>query len=410
MKGGELVSWVKRIFNRRRAETVMRVKLITEEGNWYRTWDGTLYQSDIVRAAIRPKAKAIGKLAAMHIREAAGQMQINPEPYMRLLLEEPNPYSGGQMFRERMATLLQLNNNAFAQIIRNEDGLPAQLYPIPAVVAEAVVDGSGRLWMQFHLTNGKTLELPYSDVIHLRDDYADNDVFGLPKAEALRQLLEVINASDQSIVQAVRRSAFIRWLMRFKQQLKPEDLEKNVREFSERYLSLENETGILPQDGKFDIEPLRDGGPPFVPSSPLQQRAIERIYSFFRVNDAIVQAKYDENQWLAYYEAEIAPLAQQMSEEFTRKLFTRRERGHGNRIVFDATSLTFASMQTKLAMVAMVDRGALTPNEWRRVLNLPPIEGGDKPLRRLDTGVVETESGDVDIVGGYDNVLLNGRR
>lgn len=36
----------------------------------------------------------------------------------------------------------------------------------------------------------------------------------------------------------------------------------------------------------------------------------------------------------------------------------------------------------------MVDRGAMTPNEWREVLNLPPVEGGDKPLRRLDTVTV----------------------
>ena len=382
------MSWLKRIFSRTRNETVMRVKLITEHGNWYRTWDGNLYRSDIVRAAIRPKAKAIGKLAAMHIRETGGEMQINPEPYLRLLLEEPNPYCGGQVFRERLATLLQLNNNAFVQIVRDENGLPAQLYIIPAATAEAVVRTDGVLWMRFQLTDGKLLELPYSDVIHLRDEYAENDIFGAPKAEALKQLLEVINASDQSIVQAVKRSAFIRWLVKFKQQLKPTDIRKNIEEISNEYLSLENETGILPQDNRYDIEPLKDGGQQYVPSSQLQKQAVERIYAFFRVNEAIVKATYDENQWLAYFEAEIAPLAQQMSEEFTRKLFSRRERGFGNRIVFDATSLTFASMQTKLGLVQMVDRGALTPNEWRRILNLPPIQGGDQPIRRLDTDVV----------------------
>jgi len=382
------VSWINRIFNRR-ADTVMRVKLITDHGGWYRAWDGSLYKSDIVRAAIRPKAKAIGKLAAMHIREAAGQMQINPEPYLRMLLEEPNPYSGGQVFRERLATLLQLNNNAFVQIIRDPDGMPAQLYIIPAATAEAVVKPDGQLWMRFHLTGGKRLELPYSDIIHLRDEYAESDVFGAPKAEALKQLMEVISASDQSIVQAVKRSAFIRWLLKFKQQLRPGDMRRNVEEFSEQYLSLENETGILPQDGRFDVEPLRDTGQQYVPPTQMQKQAVERIYSFFRVNEAIVKATYDENEWLAYFEAEIAPLAQQMSEEFTRKLFSRRERGFGNRIVFDATSLTFASMQTKLGLVQMVDRGALTPNEWRRILNLPPIPGGDQPIRRLDTAAVD---------------------
>ena len=42
-------------------------------------------------------------------------------------------------------------------------------------------------------------------------------------------------------------------------------------------------------------------------------------------------------------------------------------------------------MQTKLNLLQMVDRGALTPNEWRQVLNLAPIDGGDVVIRRLDT-------------------------
>jgi hypothetical protein len=41
----------------------------------------------------------------------------------------------------------------------------------------------------------------------------------------------------------------------------------------------------------------------------------------------------------------------------------------------------------------MVDRGALTPNEWREVMNLGPIEDGDKPIRRLDTAVINAGKG-----------------
>lgn len=52
-------------------------------------------------------------------------------------------------------------------------------------------------------------------------------------------------------------------------------------------------------------------------------------------------------------------------------------------------NLQCASMSTKLAFQSMVDRGAMTPNEWRAILNLAPIEGGDKPIRRLDTQVVD---------------------
>lgn len=41
----------------------------------------------------------------------------------------------------------------------------------------------------------------------------------------------------------------------------------------------------------------------------------------------------------------------------------------------------------------MVDRGALTPNEWRATLNLSPVPDGDKPLRRLDTQTVNQIKG-----------------
>ena len=48
-------------------------------------------------------------------------------------------------------------------------------------------------------------------------------------------------------------------------------------------------------------------------------------------------------------------------------------------------------------LLQLVDRGALTPNEWRRAFNLAPVDGGDKPIRRLDTQPVDrntTQKGD----------------
>jgi len=79
----------------------------------------------------------------------------------------------------------------------------------------------------------------------------------------------------------------------------------------------------------------------------------------------------------------------QLSGEYTRKIFSKRERGFGNSIIFESSNLTFASMETKLKLVAFVDRGILNPNEVREILNLVPIEGGDVYIRRLDTVPIE---------------------
>ena len=48
-------------------------------------------------------------------------------------------------------------------------------------------------------------------------------------------------------------------------------------------------------------------------------------------------------------------------------------------------------MATKLNLKEMVDRKSMTPNEWRKVMNLGAVDGGDVLLRRLDTGESKTE-------------------
>lgn len=384
--------WSRLFRNRTPTETGVKFELVTEKGNGFYSWHGELYKSDIVRSCIRPKARAIGKLVAKHIREGADGIKVNPEPYMRFLLEEPNPFMSGQMLQEKLTTQLELNNNAFALIVRDEFGYPTQIYPIPCVSVEAVYDKMGELYLKFTLRNGKIMSFPYRDIIHLRKDFHQNDIFGDSPAEAITSLMEIVNTTDQGIVKAVRNSNVIKWLLKFKQVLRPEDVKKNVDEFVKNYLSIDSETGgAAAADAKYDIEQVKPES--YVPNAAQMDRTLQRVYSFFNTNEKIVQSKFTEDEWVSYYEAEIEPLAIQMSFEFTRKLFNRKERSFGNKIIFEASNLQYASMKTKLALVQMVDRGAMTPNEWRQILNMGPIEGGDKPIRRLDTATVSTTGG-----------------
>lgn len=379
-----------KIFNKSPSAT--RFELITEKGNGYYSWNGNLYQSDIIRACIRPKAKAIGKLVAKHIRNNKLEgFEVNPEPYIRFLLEEPNPYMTGQLMQEKITVQLQLNNNAFIYIHRDELGYPIELYPIPASSVEAIYDRNGLLYLKCIMDNGKIVTYPYSNVIHLRQDYNSNDVFGESPHMVLKPLMEIVTTTDQGIVKAIKNSGIIKWLLKFNQVLRPEDLEKETKKFTERFLSIENSGGAAATDAKMDAKQVEPKD--YVPNAVQMEKTVQRLYSYFNTNEKIVQSKYDENEWNSYYENEIEPLAMQLSNEFTRKLFTRRERGFGNKIIFEASNLQYASMGTKLNLQAMVDRGAMTPNEWRETFGLAPVEGGDKPIRRLDTAVINDNTG-----------------
>lgn len=369
--------------------TVSKYKLITDEGDGFYAWNGNLYQSDIIRAAIRPKARAIGKTVGKHIRETiradgSKEIKVNPEVYMRFLLEEPNPYMTGQILQEKLAVQLELNNNAFAYINRDENGYPIEIYPITATNVDAVQNNAGELFLKFILKNGRTVNFRYTDVIHLRKDFNTNEIFGDSPAKALMPLMEIVNTTDQGIVKAIKNSNVIRWLLKFTQSLRPEDLKKQTKQFVDDYLNIESESvGAAATDAKADaiqVEP-KD----YVPNATQMDKTTQRIYSFFNTNIKIVQGSYNEDEWISYYEASVEPDIIQLAGEYTRKLFSRRERGYGNKIIFESSNLTFASMQTKLNLVQFVDRGIMNPNEVRAVLNMAPREGGDEYVRRLDT-------------------------
>lgn len=377
----------------KKTNTVSGCQLIQDKGNTFYSWNGKIYQSDILRSCITPRATAIGKLVAKHVRNNTQDgIIINPEPYIRFLLEEPNPYMTGQMLLEKMIAQLELNNNAFALINRDEFGYPCEIYPIPATSADAIYDKNAGLYLRFTLRNMKIVTFAYSDIIHLRQDFNENDIFGTSRAETLIPLMEIVTTTDQGIVKAIRNSSVIKWLLLFKQSLRPEDLKKSTKEFVDNYLSIDSETGgAAAADAKYEAKQVDPKD--YVPNATQMDKTLQRIYSLLGTNEKIIQSKFTEDEWISYFEAKTEPIAIQLSNEYTRKIFSRRERGFGNKIIFEASNLQYASMNTKLQLVQMVDRGALTPNEWREVFNLAPIKGGDEAIRRLDTAVV-TKGGD----------------
>lgn len=363
------------------------VKLVTENNNSCYVWNGKIFDNDIVRSAINPCAKAVGKMCPKHIRKNDNDIKVNPDAYMRFLLQEPNPYMSGQQLQEKLARTVLINRNAFALIIRNENGYPVSIYPINATTVEGCYNEKGKLFLKFYLENGKIYTFPYSDIIHLRLDYNNNELFGSTIIQVLEPLMEIVCTTDKGITNAIKNSSVLRWLLKFTQSMRPEDIKKSVQEFSKTYLSTESDgLGVAGVDSKMDAIQIKTED--YVPNSSQMDKTTQRIYSIFGTNDKIVQSKYTEDEWNAYYESQIEPIGINLSDEYTRKLFNRKQRSFGNSIIFESSNLQYASMSTKLGLVQFLDRGTMTPNEVRALFNYAPIDGGDVPLLRKDTGTL----------------------
>ena len=398
-------SLFERIFGRPRdKQGFTKYELINSPNSTYWSWNGNLMNSDIVRAAIRPKVNAVGKLNAKHIKGEGPGMKVNPEGWLKELLQNPNPHMTMQDFLAKMVWQLELNANAFAYVEKDPEGWAVGIWPLPAQSVE-LLEHRGEVWTRFQFLGGKSIAVPYTDIIHLRKDFCSDDFFGSTGQLALTNVMEVINTTDQGIVNAIKNSAVIRWLLKFQNILRTDDVAAQVAKFKADYLSIDANAGVAATDPRFDAVQVKNDNV-YTPAAEQMQESIKRLYAYFGVNEKIVTNSFNEDEWLAFYEAEIENLLIKLSNAFTNALFTVRERGRGNRVIFEGVNLAYASMKTKLELVGLVDRGIITPNEHRRILNLPPIEGGDTPIRRLDTVPIDDKpapTAKVDGGGEIDN-------
>ena len=340
-----------------------------------------MYRSDIVRSCIRPLAEHTSKANAVSDRKEIA----------RILNLSPNMYMNGKDFLYKVRTQLELRNTAFIYIHRDDKGNAKGFYPVPYASFEAI-EYAGRLFIDFSFEGVTTkLTLPWEDLAVLRKDYNKKDIAGDDNTPIL-QTLELINTTNQGVANAVKATANLRGILKStKAMLSKEDIKKQKEQFVQDYLNLENEGGIASLDATQDFTPITMS--PTVTNAATIKEFREDVYRYFGVNDAIIMSNFTEEQMEAFYDARIEPFLVALSTELTRKVFSDREIGYGNSITYESNRINYASTKTKLDMVQLVDRGALTPNEWRAMFNLAPVEGGDIPIRRLDTAPTDDNTG-----------------
>ena len=369
------------IFGRLRPGRMMtQLRMLSGPAPVFTPWGGKPYEADVVRAAVDAIARNGAKLRAKHIRRVNGQVIPVGGQIERVLTVRPNPNMNAYAFLYRLITTWAIDNDAFAYPQWDGSNLVA-IWPINCVLAEFLEDDSRTIYVKFYFADGGQVALPYSEVIHLRRHYYSSDLLSEPNTP-INATLSAIHTTNEGLAQAVKTSAYLRGILKFQGMLKDSDIEKNRQRFVDQYMTMQNSGGVAALDAKAEYQELKNQ--PVVVDADQMKELRDAVFRYFGVSEAIVMGNYTEDQWNAFYESTIEPLAVQMSLEFTSKLFTQRELGYGNEIVFEANRLQYASMTTKLNLREMVDRGALTPNEWREALNLAPIEGGDKPIRRLD--------------------------
>ena len=330
-------------------------------------WSGSMYQQVLVRSVIERFAVACSKLKP--------EIQGSARPRVRRAVEtSPNEFQTWPQFLYRCATLY-MNNTTVCVVPEYKPGTQVQIgyYPIPLAQAE-VVDHGGEYWLRWTSLDGDVRAIELAKVAVVTRFQYVSDWFG--DGNILANTLSMLKAQEDAQRQSLNDSAQIRFIGQLNGQVREEDMAKKRDRFAEANLGGGNETPLMVYDNTFaSIEQLKAQNWT-IPSEEME-RIENNVFDYFGINRRILQNAYDENAWDAFYEGCIEPFALSLGEAMTQATFTMRERP-ANRIMFSSNRLEYAAASSKRNINKdMTDRGIMTINEGREILQLPPIDGGD---------------------------------
>lgn len=350
------------------AETTKYFELLNGYTPVFSNAPESIYEMELTRSAIHTFATFCSKLKP----EISGNAKKN---LVNTLQFKPNPYMDTSKFLYRIATILSINNTAFIVPLEDDFGQVIGLYPVLPDHCE-VVEISGEPYYKFTF-GGKRIAMEVKRVGVLTQFQYANDFFGESNA-ALKPTMQLIHTQNEGIINSVKNSASIRFLAKINQILQPKAITDARERFTEENLSQKNKSGMLIYDSTFtDVKQI--DSKPFITNALQMKQINENVFNYFGTCEDIIQNKYTEDQWNAYYEGKIEPFAIQLSLVISNMLFSMKELAFGNNVAFTANRLQYASNQTKLQVsTQLFDRALINRNTVMDIWNMAHVDDGDK--------------------------------
>ena len=329
----------------------------------FSTWSGSIFESDLIRAALDAHGRHAAKLQP-NIRGSA-----KPGLQSRLA-QAPNAFQTWPQFLYRLAVTLYAKNTAFIVPVFGEYG---EATGVMGIVPESweLVEDRGVPYVRFRFKGGKSRAVELAQVGIMTRFQMDNELFG-ESNHAMQPILDLIALQRQGIQEGIKNGATYRFMATATNWSKDEDLARERKRFDANNFQ-GGAGGVLLWPNTYkDIKQINQES--YKIDAEQLKIIRENVYSYFAVNEDIIQNKAFGDSWLAFYEGAVEWFAVQLSEVMTRMLYTERERSMGNRVWFTSNRLQYMSNADKMnAISQMADRGLMTRNELREILNLTPL-------------------------------------
>ena len=342
-------------------------KTLTPYRPAFHNWQGSIYESELIRAAINARARHISKLKF----EVQGSAKPSLQTKMR---QNPNQWQTWPQFLARTSTILDIHNTAFIVPVKDDNLTTTGYYPVLPTRCE-LMEYEGEIWLRYKFSTGEIGAVRLYECVILTQHQYKRDFFG-ENNTALEPTLKLIDLNKQGAEEAIRNGATFRFWAKMNNFTKAEDLKREADRFGEMSFGSDSDGMLLFPNTYSDIHQYENK--PFTVDADQMEQINKSVYNYFGVNEDVLQNKAYGDSWAAFYEGCVEVFAIALSDGLTNAIFTERERATGNSCMFTANKLQYMSNADKLAVAAqLTDRGIFSINEAREVFNLAPVEGGD---------------------------------
>lgn len=326
---------------------------------------GSNYEAVLVRASIDAIQRHNGKLNVVFEGNAKKGL-------VKTLKRAPNPYMTWYQFLARVSAILYMENSSFIVPMYDAFGNINGVFPIlPS--RSRLVEYKGEPWVQYTFNNNKKGSIKLSDCGILTRQQFKEDIYG-DSASILGSALDDLNFREQAFKEAVKLGLTDRFRAKFNNWTTTKDLSKGNQKFTDANFKSESDRMYLFPNTYEDIQQIITN---YQIDSKEKENIEKNVYSFFGVNENILQNKATDSELDSFFSGEIEPFSIQLSEVLTKMLFSDTEIDFGNRIIFAANRIQYLSTSERVNIVQQLgDRGMLFIDEARELLNYPPLPNG----------------------------------
>ena len=342
-------------------------KTLTAYKPVFHTWQGSIYESELIRSAIFAKARHISKLKFDSVGSAKPGLQAK-------LKQGPNQWQTWPQFLSRTSTILDIHNTCFIVPVKDKSLTTTGYYTVLPENCE-VVDYKDEPWLRYKFTRGQVAAVRMSDCVLLVQHQYKRDFFGETNY-ALEPTIKMIDLNTQGIEEAIKNGATFRFWAKANNFNMDVDLKKEANRFGQLAFNNDSDGMLLFPNTYTDIHQYENK--PYTVDADEMKQIQTNVYNYFGVNEDVLQNKAYGDSWSAFYEGCVEVFAIALSDGLTKAMYTERERAAGNEVILTSNRLQYMSNSDKLQVAAqLTDRGIFSINEAREIFNLAPVEGGD---------------------------------